>query len=73
MVFVGDVDPDTAAPLGAEFRYTTTRLAERFEDLEGTEITAHIHADVETHCTPPTRGDTSRFLTGSSAATGLVP
>ena len=48
MVFVGDVDPDTAAPLGAEFRYTTTRLAERFEDLEGAEITAYIHADVET-------------------------
>ena len=48
MVFVGDVDPDTAAPLGTEFRYTTTRLAERFEDLDGTEITAHIHAGVDT-------------------------
>ncbi len=48
MVFVGDVDGDTASALGAEFRDLSARLAERFEDIEGTEITAYIHADVET-------------------------
>ena len=48
MVFVGDIDGDTASAIGAEFRDVTTRLAERFENLEGTEITAHIHAEVDT-------------------------
>ena len=48
LVFVGDVDGDTAAALGAEFRNLSARLAERFEDIEGTELTAYIHADVET-------------------------
>ena len=48
MVFVGDVDGDTASAIGAEFRDLSARLAERFEDLEGTELTAYIHADVET-------------------------
>ena len=48
MVFVGDVDGDTASALGAEFRNLSARLAERFEDLDGTELTAYIHADVET-------------------------
>ena len=48
MVFVGDVDGDTASALGAEFRDLSARLAERFEDIEGTELTAYIHADVET-------------------------
>ncbi len=47
-VFVGEVDGDTASALGAEFRDLSARLAERFEDLEGTELTAYIHAGVET-------------------------
>ena len=48
MVFVGDVDANDAAALGAEFRDVTARLAARFEDIEGTEITAYIHAELET-------------------------
>ena len=48
MVFVGDMDGDTASAIGAEFRDLSARLAERFEDIEGTELTAYIHADVET-------------------------
>ena len=48
MVFVGDVDAAAAAAIGAEFRDATTRLAARFEDLEGTEITAYVHAELET-------------------------
>ena len=48
MVFVGDVGGAAAAAIGAQFRDTTARLGERFENLEGTEITAYIHADVET-------------------------
>ncbi len=48
MVFVGDVGGAAAAAIGAQFRDATARLAERFEDLEGIEITAHIHAEVDT-------------------------
>lgn len=48
LVFVGDVDAADAAVIGAEFRDATTRLAARFEDLAGTEITAYIHAGLET-------------------------
>lgn len=48
LVFVGDVDAAAAAAIGAEFRDATTRLAERFEALEGTEITAYVHAELET-------------------------
>ena len=48
LVFVGDVDAAAAVALGAEFRDATTRLAARFEDIEGTEITAYIHARVTT-------------------------
>ena len=48
MVFVGGVDAAAAAALGEEFRDATARLAARFEDLAGTEITAYIHAEIET-------------------------
>ena len=75
MVFVGEVDPDTAAAIGAEFRDAAVRLAERFEDLDGTELTAYIHAGVETlHAAYEERyeqapdGDLCRYWSGAEIA-----
>lgn len=48
LVFVGDMDAAAAAALGAELRDVTSRLAERLKDLEGTEITVYVHAEVAT-------------------------